>query len=418
MIELLFEYMLSVMDYTMLLYFFLMLISYKWQWKKAMPAILMISLLQLMKDYTIYFGGWSIFIDCFIVVLFLFLYSYEFTYLNLLCAMLVYSIFKCCIVLFVGTATMMMTDVHTIMVFGWERYVFSIILKLFILIVYFIVMKPLKTLKNILSEKILSIMFIMISFILTVISYIYGIAVDNESILFYVVFTLFMFICTLYLIYHYCVVINENENLKVIRKSMDLTAQYAKDLEKEYEQIRKIRHDMKNQLLVLSDLQKDKRYEEVNHILTSLTKELNANRKSISGNIYVDAVLRQKQEQYKRIKFELSISLKSGFEMEPMHIISLLSNIIDNACEELDRIHENYFKLTIRGNSTDLDIIEWNPCREHLDFKTDKDTQYHGYGLRIISEIVKQYDGQMFTDTENGFSLKIMLMFKNSTLTA
>lgn len=264
----------------------------------------------------------------------------------------------------------------------------------------------------------MSIMFIMISLILTTISYIYGNAVNNESILFYVLFTLLIFICILYLIYHYCVVLKENETLNLIQHTVELTAQYAKDLEGEYEQIRKMRHDMKNQLYVLSDLQRNQRFEESNEIVSSLIQELNTKRSSISGNIFIDAVIRQKQKQYENIQFDLSICLKKEINMEAKDIISLLSNIIDNACEELIRIGGTSFKLTMRGGKTGLDIIEENKCRKNLDLKTDKDKRYHGYGLKIISEIVEKYNGEMMIDKDNGFCLKVMLIYQNSTLTA
>lgn len=410
MLELGFEYILSYIDYCILLYFYLLIVNEKWNWRKAIPYIAVISCIQLFKDESIDFGGWSIFIDVMIVTGFLFIYGKKHKLQNLICAMLIYSVFHCCVVVFVGTAIELKIDVAKTLVFSYQRLIFAFFLKLFIIMMLCILLHPLKKLNDILSLKTMRILLFIIIFIMMSVSFVYGNSVGNQSILIYMLFTLVLFVFILYLLYHYSITLKENEQLNLINQSKELTAQYTKKFEQEHEQVKKIRHDMKNQLYVLSKLQKDKRYSEVEHMLSTLTHELESNRASISGNIYVDAIFRQKQEEFKNIRFDLSVILSQDFSMGETDLISLLSNIIDNACEELIRINKNEFCLSIKANKTTLQIHEVNDCRTNLELKTDKNEKYHGYGLKIIKEIVDKYDGEMQIEMNDQFHLDILLL--------
>lgn len=407
----LFEYTLCVIDNFILLFFYLKLTHKRWEWKKAISFILIMAIIQSVKDSLIDFGVWSSLIDSILVILYLYLYSFQLTLLNLISAMLVSSIMKLSIMIFVGIAIRLSVNINDTLIFGTERIIFCIFLKSFIVFIFYLMISSVKKLNAILADKAINTIFFILTLVLTTISFAYGKSDKDETFLYMIVFVLLVFICVLYLIYNYCIVLKENESLNSIKHSMKLTADYTKNLEKEHSHISRIRHDMKNQLLILSDLQNNGKYEEVKHILSTLTSELDKSKQSISGNLYVDAVLRQKQEQYKDIEFRLTISLDSDFEMEGTDIISLLSNIIDNACEELRRIQANAFQLSLNGNKSKLEILEVNPCRKQVVLETDKNKESHGYGLKIIHSIVEKYDGEIIIKTEGEFRLFVMLNF-------
>lgn len=64
-------------------------------------------------------------------------------------------------------------------------------------------------------------------------------------------------------------------------------------------------------------------------------------------------------------------------------------------------IHETKLKLTLKGNKEQLLIEECNKSRPQNDFKTDKNTKEHGYGLKIIEEIVHKYEGNVEKEIVN-----------------
>ena len=167
---------------------------------------------------------------------------------------------------------------------------------------------------------------------------------------------------------------------------------------------------MKNQLTVLSILLTDGKTQEAENILHKLCDSVDSAKGSISGNLFIDAILRQKMNEYQDIEFLLDIQVTKDCVIDGKYIISLLSNIIDNACEELRRIKETDFNLQINGNQSQMMIKAQNKCRNDIDLKTDKDKLEHGYGLKIIHEIAHKYDGNVLIDVKDGFfDIRVLL---------
>ena len=217
--------------------------------------------------------------------------------------------------------------------------------------------------------------------------------------------------------YLYHILVQNDAHIRqrdIYRQQTDHYRNQLEVIEESQKRIRALRHDMKNQLSVLSILLKDKKYDEANTILTDLCDSVDSAKTAISGNIFIDAILKQKMNEYADIAFHLDLQITKDFVFDGKYLISLLSNIIDNACEELRRIHESSFQLKINGNRSQLLIVAQNKCRETIDFQTDKDLREHGYGLKIIQEITNKYDGTLITDVKNGvFEIRVLLLFAN-----
>ena len=80
--------------------------------------------------------------------------------------------------------------------------------------------------------------------------------------------------------------------------------------------------------------------------------------------------------------------------MKEIDLVALLSNLLDNAIEECERIQDKLDKkIYIHGwrirnnlflevkNTTEKEVIDSST------FKTKKDTKSHGVGMKIIKEI-------------------------------
>lgn len=413
MIEMAFEYTLSVIDYTYLLFFYLKLINKKWVWKKAVIEILLISLLQLFKDYTLVYSAYSLAIDCAFVTLFLFLCSEKYNVNNFLYALMIYGIFDFATIFFVSCAIELDVNINSTLVFGVNRLIFCIFIKTFTILIYISVFGSLQKLHVVMKDKVENAMLLSMSMILITFAFILEKSKENDRIIFYTLLLSTIMISVLYLFYRYCKLLKEQADSKIIQHSIDITSEYVKSLEKEHEEIRKIRHDIMNQLTALEYLIEQKDFDEVKHLLYKLNESIDVNKVSISGNVYIDAVLRQKIIEYEHITFDTDIKVTKDFMLEGSDLISLLSNIIDNACEELERISKNVFQLTIRGNTTQLIIKETNECRTHVNMKTDKNKKLHGYGLKIIEEIVHKYNGEINYGTENSlFKMSILILIE------
>lgn len=405
------EFIFSFIDYTYLLYFYHKLIGKKWDFKKAMIGVLFISVVQFGKDQLFSFDTWSFIIDTLLVTGFLFMYAEQYKLYYYFYALLIESIFDFCTTFYVSIAIKIGININNTLVFGYERIFFALSMKLFIILVFWITIKFLikYRISDMKIERIMIMITIVSSFLF---SYLLGAAQDNTEILLYTVLLTLVMITNFSIFYRYSRFIQSQSEAKIIKKSIDITSDYVTKLQKEQENIQKVRHDMKNQLSVLSILLNDGKIQEAENILSALCDSVDSTKTSISGNIFIDAILRQKMNEYQDIKFNLDIQVTKDCVVDGKYIISLLANIIDNACEELRRINESEFTLDIKGTQSQMLIVEQNKCRESIDFKTDKDNFEHGYGLKIMKEIVNYYDGNMITKVENGtFEIRVLLLF-------
>lgn len=412
MIEMLFEYTLSVIDYSYLLFFYLRLINKKWEWKKAVPAILGIAVVQFVKDSYLDFGSMSLVIDRMVVIVFLYICSFKYTINNFLYAIMIYCIFSFSVIFFAACAMELGVEISDVLAYGlsMERLVFSILVKTFTIILFVLLSNPLKKLHYVMRNKAENIMVLIMSLILFVFAYVFGNVEEKSSIFWVTLMISVIMISVFYLFYRYCMVLKQQADDKIIQYSIDITSDYVRNLEKEHAEVKKIRHDIMNKLTILEYLIEEEKYEEVTEVLSELSNSMHINKVSISGNIFIDAVLRQKMNEYKDIKFETEIKLSEDFNMGGNDLISLLSNIIDNACEELIRVNESSFILKIKGSGNQLSIYEENICRIDNDLVTDKNIEYHGYGLKIIEGIVNKYSGVVdFQVDQATFSLSILL---------
>lgn len=122
--------------------------------------------------------------------------------------------------------------------------------------------------------------------------------------------------------------------------------------------------------------------------------------------------------QSKGIKTNLDIHLPEIINVEAIDLSILLSNIIDNAVEENERlaIDNKYLNIRIASNGAYLVFEISNPTDKETfqlsKYKTSKnDDANHGFGLMNIVHVIDKYDGFIDTVvTEGEFTLKIALL--------
>jgi hypothetical protein len=197
------------------------------------------------------------------------------------------------------------------------------------------------------------------------------------------------------------------------------------------EDIRKMRHDMKNQYQYMRTLLANKDYERLNSFFSDMEEESFIPLNFIDcGNNAVSGVMNM--EVHKSI--ESNIALKStilvpaSLSISDYDLCRFLSNIIDNAIEGTlrDRKDEKESKtitVNLRYKDPYLILEVKNPVSEaikpeqRLKLKTSKDNSFrHGYGTKIVGDIVKKYDGSISYEVKDGcFIVSAMLMTKDET---
>ncbi len=191
-------------------------------------------------------------------------------------------------------------------------------------------------------------------------------------------------------------------------------------LENQYEQMERLRHDMKNHVISLQGFLKSREYEKMAHYLEQMseTGALDLD-EEITGNKVVDALLHQKQKESreKNIRWSCHVQIPGNFYMEEIDLCIILGNAIDNAIEECNRLQEysekfieiqagmveQFFLLQVK-NTTYLQEIH----ETYVSKKRNKGMT--GIGLSNIRDAALKYNGVVELEIQAGvFSISILI---------
>ena len=216
---------------------------------------------------------------------------------------------------------------------------------------------------------------------------IFAVAINSVKSL-YIVFPLIVIILVWGLLYQ--------DNML---KQAEIQQKYYRQLEERQkireEELAKIRHDLSNHIGIINSAG-GKNY--ANEVLKAIDREFR------SGNPIVDSLLDEKE----RICKEKDIYIKerlidiSGSIINNFDWVSLLANLLDNSIEACERTGENkqidlelyqngvYLVLTLANSKSS----EEQPIDNRF-ATTKQKKQNHGFGTRIVKDIVSKYEGRI-----------------------
>lgn len=165
----------------------------------------------------------------------------------------------------------------------------------------------------------------------------------------------------------------------------------------------KFRHDLNNQLQTISLLYKNGNHEEaVNHLQELLHMTELQNGHSYCINPTINAVLCLKMEICKaeNIRLDSDISLPPAFSLNEMVVCSVFANILDNAIQACKISQEVDPKIRLNvGYQAGFLLIR---CENTVSETAPSSSGRNHWGLEILSDIAKQYNGNLQTYKENG----------------
>lgn len=176
-------------------------------------------------------------------------------------------------------------------------------------------------------------------------------------------------------------------------------------------------HDIKNHLIIISELIKEKRYSELENYLSSYIKEIDKNLVSINTGVNeIDILLYSKINNAKgkniEVNFKCDAQIKCG-KQHVLNCVSLLGNLLDNAieaCEEMEK--DKYIIIEIKEDPIDYifhikNRYDFGKNVEPFIFFEEgfstKEGKGRGEGLYIVKNIVKKYSGEIEVKTDRGY---------------
>jgi sensor histidine kinase regulating citrate/malate metabolism len=133
----------------------------------------------------------------------------------------------------------------------------------------------------------------------------------------------------------------------------------------------------------------------------------------------LDVVLTEKsfQCESRQIQMNCFVDGKLIAFMEENDIYSLFGNALSNAIESLEKVavEKRYISVRISQHKNLVIIHIENYFDGELQFKdflpvTQRDTRFHGYGMKSVERIVLKYGGELSVLSENNtFNLDIVI---------
>ena len=240
------------------------------------------------------------------------------------------------------------------------------------------------------------------SIIMTALLHAISINIDDEGIRFLVNLSILILLIVVILIFHLInSLIKKNNNLReleILKLHEQYQNQYIENANLQYDSVKKIRHDMKNQFLALHALLSEKKD---NEALNYIKKNIDYIKKHDSmintNNNIVNAIINSKLSIASAMNITVSCFSVNSFDgIDDIDLCNLLSNSLDNAITACKLIPENKKRIIalkinyesgiytfMIQNSIKDSVLNTNP--QLLTTKHDK--EFHGCGITILSDI-------------------------------
>lgn len=203
----------------------------------------------------------------------------------------------------------------------------------------------------------------------------------------------------------------ETLDLKSLEQQHELRIQYAENVRQQYEEIRSIRHNIKQDFAVINALLREQKFKEA----TDFTEKCGDNLSKLDvvmdvGNVFVNAILNSKISLAKEKGINIICSSSKDLtEVEDIDLCVLLGNMLDNAIEGAEKSTKKSVEASIAADGSRLFIKVMNTINKSVlqnnpELKTDKeDKRFHGYGVDTIKSIAKKYNGHYDFYEENKY---------------
>lgn len=202
------------------------------------------------------------------------------------------------------------------------------------------------------------------------------------------------------------------EELRDIHSQMELEQAHYRAVEARREELSRIRHDFNNQLAAIGLLMQSGSQADAQSMLQRLSADIAATREEPYCAVpVINAVLTEKEAlcRARGIQLRTELALPEALAVEPLHLCSILSNLLDNAIHGCAETEEPVIVLSAATVGDYLFLRTVNPA-----LPPQKPEKGHGFGSKILRELAERYDGGYETIYEGGrFTAVVSLLPKS-----
>jgi len=197
-----------------------------------------------------------------------------------------------------------------------------------------------------------------------------------------------------------------------------------KMLAEQYSQSERLRHDMKNHIISLSALSRNKEWEKIDDYLRNMEGIVLDTGGEVTGNKAMDALLYQKRKraEEENIKWECDVHMPKGCCINEFDLCVLFGNILDNALEACERMQRDECRfINIQAKTVrKCFLLEVKNSMDKTEkyaggFTNKENSQEHGIGMLNVGDVVNKYNGVVNIETEKGiFVISILMPFPDT----
>lgn len=208
------------------------------------------------------------------------------------------------------------------------------------------------------------------------------------------------------------------------REEIELTAMLAQE-KLQHEISSKLEEDKRlferQRISMLEELSKMKEKHSYSIEATRNLENTITNKRQFVTNTLLQALLSQKYKKAKELGIELKVlgEVHASLSLPNVEMISLCANVLDNAIEATPNQQGKQISIEFKQFKNTFQICCINPLQSSMkvNVKSSSKKGDHGYGMKIIQEIVDQYSGEMkILQTDTTFQLTVLLYLKGDAI--
>ena len=241
----------------------------------------------------------------------------------------------------------------------------------------------------------------------------------NSFLLPFILSFLYIVIGLTLLIYNKFVSIyTENIKYKYETEMNHMQENYALQTEQTLKDLRTIRHDIKNHLIIIDGYAAQKKFDKIHEYISKIAKQFSQIPLVESPSVIVSSILNEKAALARQQNIDCKIECSfPHMKVDDFAMTTILGNLLDNAITAAGKRLDGWIRVSLSQADTLLLITVDNNYdgvirRNGSVFHSTKTEQphLHGIGLKNVQKAVQDLNGQIeISHTEDTFHVRITL---------
>lgn len=185
-------------------------------------------------------------------------------------------------------------------------------------------------------------------------------------------------------------------------------------------EIRGMKHDLKNQLIIMEHLLKKGHYQQLEHYFSELElTKIDDYQTIFTDNVMIDSMILHLEERCKEqhSQFDLSVFPIKFQLVNEKDVAICLGNAFDNAIEAVNKISSGQKRITLQfkvKNGYLIILITNSVSNQEIDplSTSKKDQLNHGFGWKNMQKITTKYNGEVKFEKHDK-TVTVRLIFKD-----